>query len=282
MFEGFELSMVDTGDAAIRVRRGGSGPPVLLLHGHPQTHVMWHKVAPLLARDFTVVAADLRGYGQSSKPATTPDHMPYSKRVMALDQIAVMQHFGFEKFSVVGHDRGGRCAYRMALDYPEGVEKLAVLDIIPTGEALRRTNMEFAMGFWHWFFLAQPYDLPERMINANRKIITFAKDGTALTRRRWQTICRPSITRTPSTRCARTTAPVRRSTSSLTRRIAAGNGLPVRHWLYGVCRGSWKNGMTFWMFGISGLKMFRGMASTAVTTWQRKRRRRRILRCMTS
>jgi haloacetate dehalogenase len=114
LFEGFRLSMLDTGGATIRVRRGGNGPPLLLLHGHPQTHAMWHKVAPLLARDFTVIAADLRGYGQSSKPATTPDHMPYSKRVMALDQIAVMQHFGFEKFSVAGHDRGGRCAYRMA------------------------------------------------------------------------------------------------------------------------------------------------------------------------
>jgi haloacetate dehalogenase len=175
LFEGFELSMQDTGEATIRVRRGGSGPPVLLLHGHPQTHVMWHKVAPQLARDFTVVAADLRGYGQSSKPATTSDHMPYSKRVMAEDQIAVMKHFGFEKFSVIGHDRGARCAYRMALDHPEKVNKLGVLDIIPTGEALRRTNMEFALGFWHWFFLAQPYDLPERMINANPENYYFRK-----------------------------------------------------------------------------------------------------------
>ena len=175
MFEGFELSMVDTGDATIRVRRGGSGPPILLLHGHPQTHLMWHKVAPLLARDFTIIAADLRGYGQSSKPATTADHMPYSKRVMAHDQIAVMKHFGFERFSVVGHDRGGRCAYRMALDHPERVDRLAVLDIIPTGEAFRRMNMEFALGYWHWFFLAQPYDLPEKMINANPENYYFRK-----------------------------------------------------------------------------------------------------------
>ena len=167
MFEGFELSMVDTGDVRLRVRHGGNGPPVLLLHGHPQTHFMWHKVAPLLARDFTVIAADLRGYGQSSKPPSTPDHMPYSKRVMALDQIALMRYFGFDEFSVVGHDRGGRCAYRMALDHPGRVRKLAVLDIIPTSEAFRRTNMDFAMGYWHWFFLSQPFDLPERMINAN-------------------------------------------------------------------------------------------------------------------
>lgn len=159
--------MVNTGDATIRVRRGGEGPPVLLLHGHPQTHVMWHKIAPLLAQEFTVVAADLRGYGKSSKPESTNDHFPYSKRVMAMDQIALMAAFGFDEFSVVGHDRGGRCAYRMALDHPGRVRKLAVLDIIPTGEAFRRTDMDFAMGYWHWFFLSQPYDLPERMINAD-------------------------------------------------------------------------------------------------------------------
>ncbi len=167
MFEGFTLAMMDTGKAIIRVRYGGSGPPLLLLHGHPQTHVMWHKIAPRLARDFTVVAPDLRGYGDSSKPPTTPDHEPYSKRAMARDQVAVMRQLGFERFFVAGHDRGGRCAYRMALDHPERMLKLAVLDIIPTGEAFRRANMEFGLGFWHWFFLAQPYDLPERMIGAN-------------------------------------------------------------------------------------------------------------------
>ncbi|HZR43678.1 MAG TPA: alpha/beta hydrolase [Ktedonobacteraceae bacterium] len=167
MFEGFKLSMIDTGEAVIRVRHGGDGPPLLLLHGNPQTHVMWHKVAPLLARDFTVVATDLRGYGDSSKPPTTPDHAPYAKRAMARDQIAVMQQLGFGQFFVAGHDRGGRCAYRMALDHPERVLKLAVLDIIPTSEAFRRTDMKFGLGYWHWFFLAQPYDLPERMIGAD-------------------------------------------------------------------------------------------------------------------
>src|SRR3954452_13004574 len=143
MFEGFELSRIDTGEAVIRVRHGGSGPPLLLLHGHPQTHVMWHKIAPMLARDFTVVAPDLRGYGESSKPPTPADHEPYSKRAMARDQIAVMQSLGFEQFFVAGHDRGGRCAYRMALDHSERIQKLAVLDIIPTGETFRRANMEF-------------------------------------------------------------------------------------------------------------------------------------------
>jgi haloacetate dehalogenase len=140
---------------------------LLLLHGHPQTHVMWHKVAPLLAHDFTVVAPDLRGYGDSSKPPTTPDHEPYSKRAMARDQIALMRHFGFDQFMVAGHDRGARCAYRLALDHPHQVRKLAVLDIIPTGEAWRRANMEFGLGYWHWFFLAQPFPLPENLLGAN-------------------------------------------------------------------------------------------------------------------
>ena len=152
--------MVNVGDVTLRVRHGGKGPPLLLLHGHPQTHVMWHQIAPLLARDFTVIAADLRGYGKSSKPPTTPDHMPYSKRVMAQDQIALINHFGFEQFFVAGHDQDD-VRYRLALDHPDRVRKLAVLDIIPTGEALRRTTMDFALGFWHWFFLAQPYDVPE-------------------------------------------------------------------------------------------------------------------------
>ncbi len=167
MFEGFDLSMIDTGEAIIRVRHGGSGPPLLLLHGHPQTHVMWHEIAPRLSQDFTVVATDLRGYGDSSKPSTTRDHAPYSKRAMARDQVEVMRQLGFERFFVAGHDRGGRCAYRMALDHPERVLKLAVLDIVPTGEAFRRADMAFGLGFWHWFFLAQPYDLPERMISAD-------------------------------------------------------------------------------------------------------------------
>jgi haloacetate dehalogenase len=167
MFEGFTLAMIDIGEVIIRTRYGGSGPPLLLLHGHPQTHVMWHKIAPRLARDFTVVLTDLRGYGDSSKPPTAPDHMPYAKRVMARDQVAVMQQLGFEHFAVAGHDRGGRCAYRMALDFPERVRKLAVLDIIPTGEAFRRTNMAFGLGFWHWFFLAQPAPLPERLIGCD-------------------------------------------------------------------------------------------------------------------
>jgi haloacetate dehalogenase len=167
MFEGFRLETIDTGEATLRVRHGGSGPPLLLLHGHPQTHFMWHRVGPLLAREFTVVAPDLRGYGDSSKPPTTDDHEPYSKRAMARDQVALMRHFGFERFAVAGHDRGGRVAYRLALDHPERVSRLAVLDILPTSEHFRRADMRFGLGYWHWFFLAQPFDVPERIIGAD-------------------------------------------------------------------------------------------------------------------
>jgi haloacetate dehalogenase len=166
VFDGFELTTVDTGEATIRLRHGGSGPPLLLLHGHPQTHAMWHAVAPRLANEFTVVAPDLRGYGESSKPPTTPDHEPYSKRAMARDQVAVMEALGFERFSVCGHDRGGRCAYRLALDHPDRVLKLAVLDIVPTADMWRRADMEFGLVDWHWFFLAQPHPFPERLIAA--------------------------------------------------------------------------------------------------------------------
>lgn len=167
LFPGFTRRRIDTGEAKINLVTAGDGPPLLLLHGHPQTHVMWHRIAPRLARRYTVVAPDLRGYGDSSKPPTTPDHEPYSKRAMARDQVAVMQALGFERFQVAGHDRGGRVGYRLALDHPERVERLAVLDIVPTCEAYRRADVAFGLGYWHWFFLPQPYPLPERLIEAD-------------------------------------------------------------------------------------------------------------------
>jgi haloacetate dehalogenase len=167
VFDGFETTEIDTGDARIHVRRGGSGPPLLLLHGYPQTHAMWHRIAPALAEDFTVVLTDLRGYGASSKPASLPDHWSYTKRAMAGDQVAVMHALGFDRFAVCGHDRGGRVGYRMALDHPERVTRLAVLDIVPTGEVLMRADRAFGLGYWHWFFLAQPAPTPERMIGAD-------------------------------------------------------------------------------------------------------------------
>ena len=167
MFDGFETTEVDAGAGPIHVRRAGSGPPLLLMHGYPQTHAIWHPIAPALAEDFTVVLTDLRGYGASAKPETTPDHWPYTKRAMAAEQVAVMHALGFDRFAVCGHDRGGRVGYRMALDHPERVTRLAVLDIVPTGEVLTRTDRAFGLGYWHWFFLAQPAPTPERMIAAD-------------------------------------------------------------------------------------------------------------------
>ena len=169
IFEGFRLDRVDVGDVTLRVRTGGSGPPVLLLHGHPQTHVMWHRVAPLLAERFTLVMPDLRGYGESSKPPTADDHEPYSKRVMAGDLVRLMAGLGHDSYAVVGHDRGGRVAYRLALDHPDRVSRLAVLDIVPTADMWRfaeRSGKRFGLVDYHWYFLAMPADLPERVITA--------------------------------------------------------------------------------------------------------------------
>ncbi len=167
MFEGFERERVETPGAEIELVRGGNGPPVLLLHGYPQTQAMWHLVAPKLAEDFTVVAADLRGYGDSSKPFGDEDHSTYSKRTMAGDQAAVMGSLGFDSFTVVGHDRGGRVGHRMALDYPDRVTRLAVLDIVPTRHVFGTVGKDLATAYYHWFFFIQPYDLPETLIGAD-------------------------------------------------------------------------------------------------------------------
>lgn len=166
MLDGFKTTHVETSDTSIFVRWAGSGPPVLLLHGFPQTHLMWRGVAPRLAATFTVVCADLRGYGRSGCPPSTPDHAPYGKRAMARDMVTVMQRLGFERFSVAGHDRGGRVAYRMALDHPARVDGLAVLDIVPTDSAWERADARLALGFWPWSLLAQPEPLPERLLAA--------------------------------------------------------------------------------------------------------------------
>jgi len=164
MFDGFEHASLDIGEASIFARWAGSGPPLLLLHGFPETHLMWRDVAPALRRAFTVVCADLRGYGQSSCPASAPDHAPYGKRAMARDMVAVMQRLGFERWSVAGHDRGGRVAYRLALDHPSRIERVAVLDIVPTGLAFDHADARFALDYWPWSLLAQPAPLPERLL----------------------------------------------------------------------------------------------------------------------
>lgn len=177
MFAGFETNTVKTSGAAILLTTGGSGPPVLLMHGYPQTHAMWHKVAPGLARKFTIVATDLRGYGDSAKPPGGNDHAGYSKRAMAADQVEVMAALGFKRFAVVGHDRGGRVGHRMALDHPDCVERLAVLDIVPTWKIFAETDKQIATDYYHWFFLIQDHDFPERLIGADPEYYLRAKMG---------------------------------------------------------------------------------------------------------
>ncbi len=169
MFAGFtdQAIEVSTG-VSLRVRTAGEGPAVLLLHGYPQTHICWHKVAPkLVAAGFHVVLTDLRGYGDSDKPESDSNHSAYSKRTMGEDQIALMRQLGHESFFLAGHDRGARVAHRMARDYPDAVRALAVLDIAPTAHMYNNTNMEFASGYYHWFFLIQPAPLPEKLIGAD-------------------------------------------------------------------------------------------------------------------
>ncbi|MFC9086931.1 alpha/beta fold hydrolase [Nocardiopsis dassonvillei] len=161
---GFARRIVDAGGVRVNVRLGGDGPPLLLLHGYPQTHLIWHRVAPLLADRFTLVMTDLRGYGDSDKPASDERHAPYAKRVMARDQYLVMRELGFDSFAVAGHDRGGRVGHRLALDHPEAVTALCALDIVPTRYAFEHADAGFALGYHHWFFLAAGDGIPEHLI----------------------------------------------------------------------------------------------------------------------
>jgi len=165
--DAFDNVQIKTSGAEINLVHGGSGSPLLLLHGYPQTHVIWHEVAPRLARNFHVICPDLRGYGDSSKSPSTPDHYPYSKRVMGEDMAEVMSSLGYSEFFVAGHDRGARVTHRMALDYPEKVKRACVMDIAPTYHMFKTTNQHFATGYYHWFFLIQPDGLPEHLISAD-------------------------------------------------------------------------------------------------------------------
>jgi len=167
VFEGFETHDVLHEGVRLRVRRAGSGPPLLLLHGHPQTHAMWHRVAPALVERHSVVLMDLRGRGDSSRPPASADHALYSKRTMAGDALAVMRHLGYERFAVLAHDRGARVAHRLALDHPDAVTRLMLLDIAPTLAMYEGTTEDFARSYWHWFFLIQPAPTPERAIEAD-------------------------------------------------------------------------------------------------------------------
>lgn len=186
MFDGFHSGVSRVGEVEIFRRVGGSGPPVLLLHGYPQTHILWRKIAPELAKDFTVVCPDLRGYGASSKPAPDAANQRYSKRAMAADMVAMMDSLGLGKFAVVGHDRGGRVAYRLAFDHPDRVSKIATLDIVPTlANWGRMCDMSIGLTTYHWYFLAQPGGLPEKMIGADpdfyleEKLRRWSKDFAA-------------------------------------------------------------------------------------------------------
>ncbi|HEX2888639.1 alpha/beta hydrolase [Vineibacter terrae] len=167
MFEGFQRRTIDVGETTINALVGGSGAPLLLLHGYPQTHVMWHRIAPALAERFTVVATDLRGYGDSGVPASSDDHFSFSKRATAADQVTVMERLGHRRFMVAGHDRGARVTHRLVLDWPDRVSRAAVLDIVPTPHVFAHVDKALATAYWHWFFLIQKADLPERMIGAD-------------------------------------------------------------------------------------------------------------------
>ncbi len=167
LLDGFATRRITTSGAEIHLRMAGDGPPLLLLHGYPQTHVMWHLVAPALAETFTVACPDLRGYGDSSKPPSGPDCMNYSKREMARDMVEVMETLGHTRFQIGAHDRGARIAHRLAADWPDRIRRLAVLDIAPTREMYRNTAEAFARAYWHWFFLIRPHPMPETLINAD-------------------------------------------------------------------------------------------------------------------
>jgi haloacetate dehalogenase len=182
-FDDLAVSQMTVGEVSLRVRVGGSGPPLLLLHGYPETHLAWGLVAGDLAGDFTVVAPDLRGYGDSSKPAAVPGHESYGKRAMAQDCIELMQQLGFTDFDVAGHDRGGRVAYRLALEAPDAVRRLTVMDVIPTGDVWARADARFALGYWHWAFLAQPHPIPERVIAADPEFFFFDAEFAGAIRR---------------------------------------------------------------------------------------------------
>jgi haloacetate dehalogenase len=178
IFPGFDKVDVETPRGMIRARIGGKGPPLLLLHGYPQTHVMWHKIAPLIATDFTLICADLPGYGDSFRPPISADHAAHSKRACALDLVEAMRALGYDRWFVGAHDRGARVGHRMALDHPDRVKRLAVLDIAPTREMYANTTDAFARAYWHWFFLINPAPFPERMILADANAYWIKKCGS--------------------------------------------------------------------------------------------------------
>ena len=254
-FDGFTLTKLEVAGGHVRLRYGGSGPPLLMLHGNPQSHCMWNRVAPALAERFTVFCPDLRGYGRSFMPPATADHAPYAKREMARDMVDVMDHFGHQRFFLAGHDRGGRVAHRLALDFPDRVEKLAVLDIIPTIEHFERANMEFALGYYHWFWFAQPHPFPEVLIDAAPDAWFLAHTGRSASELfepggARGLSCRRAPSRRTSAACARIIVRPPASTScTIGRAVPQARRSVARCLPCGVRRAGSPNGTTRWRSG---------------------------------
>ena len=231
--EKFSFGTRSVNGTEIAFRTAGSGPPLLLLHGYPQTNVMWHRIAPALAESFTVIAADLRGYGDSAVPASGPDHAAYAKRAMANDMVGLMDSLGHDSFMVAGHDRGGRVAHRMARDHADRVNRLAVLDIAPTAAMYGQTDMRFATAYYHWFYLIQPAPLPERMIGADAEFYLRSKCGQwgrtsgAITDAAFADYLRCFPSRTGSMPCARTIVPRQPLISNMTRKTSTKLQMPL-------------------------------------------------------
>jgi pimeloyl-ACP methyl ester carboxylesterase len=285
-FQDFDAIDVDVGETRIFLRRSGAGPAVLLLHGFPQTHLMWRRVAPLLARRFTVVCPDLRGYGRSGCPASRADHAPYAKRAMANDMVFAMEKLGFARFSVAGHDRGGRVAYRLALDHPERVERLAVLDVLSTADAWERADKRLATAFWPWSLLAQPEPLPERLVSSAPDAVIddalggWGSPGDAFDPRCARRISTRCAIPRASTRSVRNIGRRRHSTMSTTRRIAKpGGASPVPCSCSGVAGVRWIAGMptraALLPCGKPGQMMSAAERSMPATSFRRKFRSER-------
>ena len=276
-FPGFEQQQIETSSATNNLVTGGSGPPLLLLHGYPQTHVMWRKVAPRLAQDFTVVVPDLRGYGDSSKPPAGENFINYSKRTLALDQVEVMAALGHGRFAVAGHDRGGRVTHRLLRDHPDKVTRGATLDIVPTLYRFETIDQKAATGSWHWFFLIQGRGLPEHMIGCDPEFFlrhmfgTLLQNEDAIEPAVGTSTCAASGTRRRSARPATNTAPARRSTSYKTVRTSRRRS-GCRCWCCGGCVAGREAAMTSSRCGATTPTTSAASASIAATSSQRSSR----------
>jgi pimeloyl-ACP methyl ester carboxylesterase len=279
-FPGFERRRIATSGADINLVTGGSGPPLLLLHGYPQSHLMWRKLAPRFAAEFTVVVPDLRGYGDSSKPPAGADNTGYSKRALALDQVETMAALGFERFSVAGHDRGARVAHRLARDHPEHIERLALLDIVPTLYRFETIDQKAATASYHWFFLIQPGGLPERLIGAEPEFFLHhsLRDPAVFEPEAFAEYLRCFKNPRRSVRPATSTAPVPRSTSCTTAQIVA-VASRCRSSCYGASAARRAAATTCSGYGASTRRMSPGTASTAAISCPKRRPRRPMEPC---